>query len=250
MVGNMGIYIPNFNDSRIRAFCTSAGQPISVDGFRRALISVTGASSSLSTDDLWRLFLIGKYGTFKGLHVANYGTETSFGFSTTTSLTLVDLGAEPAPAVPFWDTGFGLYYGYTAAGTAYSGGFSATNVAIPKNATIISAQLFMEQTFPETADIAGTLAAQAVDNAAAIDGTNRPSTWTVTSATATLPGAATFTNIDITITSVIQEIVNRSGWVSGNAINFRILASPPTGPANQWAGSYNGSVASLTVVYS
>jgi hypothetical protein len=73
------IYLPNFADSRVIAFCVAAGQRPDNDGFYKALRSATGATGGV--EDLWKIYLTQKYGAYKGPHIANYEKEESFTFA-------------------------------------------------------------------------------------------------------------------------------------------------------------------------
>lgn len=72
------IYLPNFTDSRVIAFCGSNG--VSVDGFYKSLLTATGQTSG-HIDDLWSIYLTTKYGYYNGPHINGYEDEASFTFS-------------------------------------------------------------------------------------------------------------------------------------------------------------------------
>jgi hypothetical protein len=80
----MGIYIPHPGNAAVQAFiATYAPAPTGAinDDFRSAVLAyleVTDTGQSI--DDVWKLFLTDKYGTFVGLHVANYEPEANFEF--------------------------------------------------------------------------------------------------------------------------------------------------------------------------
>lgn len=78
------IYLPNYDDPRIKAFCAFYTQPSTVTGFRNALLEATGASPALSTDDLWQIYMATLKGSFKGQHMNNYEPEGAFKFPATT----------------------------------------------------------------------------------------------------------------------------------------------------------------------
>lgn len=102
-----------------------------------------------------------------------------------------------------------------------------TGVTIPQGATINSADFSMvaDGTYDASPNVVRFwVCCQAADNAGALattgsadlDGATRPgttadSTWTQTSVT----GGTRYT---VSITSAVQEVINRAGWVSGNAI--------------------------------
>ena len=134
------------------------------------------------------------------------------------------------------------------------------NVTVPKNATINSATY----TITEKDKNVGTyttntkIRAQAVDDAAAPSSTNKPSGMTLTSAGVDFDvDSSTWVDNQesaITITSVIQEIVNRAGWASGNDINIVIVDDGTTaGDKNLGFYDYAGSTskaAKLSITYS
>ncbi len=109
----------------------------------------------------------------------------------------------------------------------YSAAVRFLNVTIPQAATINSAlfSLRCNGTYDASPGVVRYIVCcQAADNAAALatsgstnlDGATRPgttadSTWTVTSVTAG-------TRYSVDITSAVQEVINRAGWASGNAI--------------------------------
>jgi hypothetical protein len=102
-----------------------------------------------------------------------------------------------------------------------------TGVTIAQAATINSATFSMRANGTYDASpgvVKYWVCCQAADNAGALatsgstdmDGATRPgttadSTWTVTSVTAG-------TRYSVDITSAVQEVINRAGWASGNAI--------------------------------
>lgn len=102
------------------------------------------------------------------------------------------------------------------------------NVTVPQGATINSATY----TITETGSIDGTitnchmkLAAQAIDTALQPSGSNLPSGWSW-GAQSTSFDPATWVNNHtdaLSATAIVQEVVNRAGWVSGNAMNFALF---------------------------
>ena len=123
--------------------------------------------------------------------------------------------------------------GYT--GEVDDGGFRWQSVNIPKGATINSAKLSL---FINTGGDYGTLSANIrgidEDNTATWSDGSRPSDRTKTTATITA-NEANWSNwaeaswVDIDISSVIQEIVNRSGWSANNALAIVIEDTSGTG---------------------
>lgn len=102
-------------------------------------------------------------------------------------------------------------------------GVRFTNVTIPKNATIDSATLNVYVSSSSVDEPNLYIYGQAVDNAGEfLNATNDISSRTKTTAKTTWyvasPGTGTGSKTSPDITAVIQEIVNRAGWASGNAL--------------------------------
>jgi hypothetical protein len=144
----------------------------------------------------------------------------------------------------------------------FSAGFRFTGVTVPQAATITSAT-FTLRPFADYNAGANTIryhvSGQAADNAAAfstsggdLNTTNRPRTtadagpWTQTSILASTPES-------ISVTAVVQEIVNRGGWVNGNALVILIDTHTDT-TTSEWQDyvSYDGTpanAATLDITY-
>lgn len=107
---------------------------------------------------------------------------------------------------------------------AFHSGWRFTGINVPKGATITAAymQLCPQYTYPAGGSY--TIQGEASDNAAAFaDSANNISSRSKTSASAAwAPGAWTqFVYVNTPdLKSIVQEIVNRSGWVSGNSMVF------------------------------
>ena len=123
-----------------------------------------------------------------------------------------------------------------AAGTdtvpVYNGFVRFLNVTAPQGATVDSATLTLNITgitgTPNT-----TLYGVDADNAAAFSYPgNTPSSATKTTATADPDPAGTGTKV-ITITTIVQEIIDRGGWASGNAMAF-VFINNDAGTSNFW----------------
>lgn len=105
--------------------------------------------------------------------------------------------------------------------TTQWGGFRFQNVTIPQGATINSATLDVYLTSTTYDDPDVTIYGDDTDNAAAFttttnDLSSRPATTANVRWNAAGLGTGTKTTPDIA--TVIQEIVNRAGWASGNAL--------------------------------
>jgi hypothetical protein len=125
------------------------------------------------------------------------------------------------------------------------------NVAIPKNATISAAYIqFTDKTGEDlnTNPISLTLQGQAADTAETFTtGSSNISSRPDTAASVTwvpptwADAAAGPDQRTPDLKSIVQEIVNRAGWASGNAMAFTI-----TGSGSRRAWSYNGSPANAS----
>lgn len=122
------------------------------------------------------------------------------------------------------------------------------NVTVPRGATITSAHLqFTDKTGEDlnTGPIALTITGQADDNAAVFTTTasglsSRPNTaasagWSPPTWADADSGSDQRTP---DLSAMVQEIVNRAGWASGNAMAFKITG---TGTGSRRAWSHNGS---------
>jgi hypothetical protein len=110
----------------------------------------------------------------------------------------------------------------------YYNGFRWTNVAVPQGATITSATVTLYCAATNGGTTAQTIWwGEASDNAATFANSagGKPEGRTPTTATVTKSfsisnwGSIGYNTGDtITVTSIVQEIVNRAGWASGNAL--------------------------------
>lgn len=129
------------------------------------------------------------------------------------------------------------------------GALRFSDVDIPQGATITEAILNVAVEFKGSA---GNLEAKIYgldeDNTAAFgDPSGRPRTTAFDDASWSLPPTGEFSNHNVT--AIVQEIVNRAGWVSGNAMGFYLLDdSSPTDVYIE--DDYNTGIQSqLTVKY-
>lgn len=152
-------------------------------------------------------------------------------------------------------TGVTTVVGYISG--VYDVGLRWQSINIVKETTLTSAKLSLRQQFSF-----GTLSANIrgidEDNTATWSSGSRPSQRTKTSATITA-NQANWTNwgdgnwIDIDITSVIQEIINRAGWSANNALAVVVEDTAGSGSsylqaaAYEWTGNIRG--AKLDIVY-
>lgn len=128
----------------------------------------------------------------------------------------------------FWDTLTYAYVGGSTEDTDYVRAWIPFVVAIPKR-TLISATLrVVASANGDSSIIAIEVAASAEDNASNPTTQAQLSAKTATTAKisgATLPSSIG-TEYSYNVTAIIQEILNRAGWVSGN--NIGILISTTT----------------------
>ena len=130
-------------------------------------------------------------------------------------------------------------------------GMRFTNVAIPRGANIISAYLQFEAKEVQSEATNLTVRAQATDNATTFSFTDKVSTRTRTAAqVAWAPAAWTVVNEASAVqrtsdfSAVVQEVVNRPGWVSGNAMAMVIDG---TGHRTAWA--FEGKAAGAPLLH-
>jgi len=127
-----------------------------------------------------------------------------------------------------------------------------TGVTIPQGATIVNAYLQFNVDRPALAPTVLTIQGQAIDEASAFTSARKdissrtrtgaivnwsPEPWLVVGASG--PNQQT-----PDLSSVIQEIVNRPGWVSGNSLAIII-----TGTGNRVAESFDGSQAGAPLLH-
>ena len=93
------------------------------------------------------------------------------------------------------------------------------NTVVEQGVTISSATLRLYYESGSAAFV-GTLYGNDVDDASAWSGSVIPSSVTKTTASAsmTVPSVSFLDPVDFDVTDIVQEIVNRGGWASGNAL--------------------------------
>lgn len=161
--------------------------------------------------------------------------------------------------------------GSHGSGDEYSAAARFVSVTVPQGATISSATFKMtaQATYNAGANtISYLVSAEASDNAPALTNSgagsslrisgettlvNRPRT-TAVSAAWNQNSVTADNEYSIDVTSVIQEIVNRAGWVSGNAILI-VVDTNTTCTSGEWQDyySYDGTAAKspkLDITYS
>jgi len=108
------------------------------------------------------------------------------------------------------------YWGYTYF-TRY-GGLRFQTLNVPQGVTIDSATITL-QIESKSGTVTGTWWGDDVDDAAAWGASDRPSQITQTTANASFVEAASGDAVQ-TVTSIVQEIVNRGGWAANQDMRF------------------------------
>lgn len=143
-------------------------------------------------------------------------------------------------------------------GVNYQTALRFPTVNIPQGASVTSAQLIFTPQAANTETTDWTIKAQAHDNSPALAATasNISSrTTTAASSTWTVPNWSTnsvATPASINLDSVVQEVVNRSGWCGGHALTFIITGTgvrraksveqaSSTAPLLEYAYNLNGT---------
>lgn len=151
-----------------------------------------------------------------------------------------------------WDTSF-------SANTVV--GLRFQNVDIPQGSTIVSATLTFTRDEAGAGSVTYTITAEAADTAETFvyGGTDAPvnnnitgRTTTTASTTWTSDTAWDTTATSSDIASVIQEVVDRGGWASGNALALIVSAAASDASNYRVAVSYDANPAAapqLTVTY-
>lgn len=144
-----------------------------------------------------------------------------------------------------------VYDAYNSAGNQHVG-IRFTGISIPQGATITNA--YIRFTVDEAdSDVSSlTITGEAVDNSSTFTtSTGNISGRNTTSASvAWAPGSWTSVGSSGSnqqtpnLESIVQEIVNRGGWSSGNAMSFVI-----TGSGTRTAESYNGSSSAAPLLH-
>lgn len=133
-----------------------------------------------------------------------------------------------------------VYMSYATASTLLAG-FRFLNVVVPQGAEIAVATLSVYQN--ANADLECDIYGEDVDNSGVLEGGDlidgRDKTAATVNWTATLE-ADDFT-VSPDIKSIIQEIVNREGWESGNALTLLTVDSQAVKNGRAW--DYSGDTA-------
>lgn len=142
------------------------------------------------------------------------------------------------------DANFGAY-----SGTTYHMGLRFTGITIANATTLDSATLACHANAHYGTGGLGTLWGRGADNPAAFDTSNRPSGVTKTTANTSI-AAMTAGDKAYDVLTICQELVNRAGWASGNAMAFMLLSSAGGNNDTEIATYDSGSnYASLSITY-
>jgi len=125
---------------------------------------------------------------------------------------------------------FGYYLGVTLFA---NGGVRFQSLGVPQGATIDSSTLTINITSITGASSSATIFADDVDDAPAWTNNSRPSQIAQTTASTNLT-VTTTGDTTANITSIVQEIISRSGWSSGNDIRFALIENLPATPADNF----------------
>lgn len=115
----------------------------------------------------------------------------------------------------------GISYGYYR----YHTGIRFQTVAVPQGATIASAILTVNVFSRSGGTLTATLYGAAEDDTVVWSNSILPSNRSATAASVSVPYPSGTGAVSYDVTSIVQEIVNRPGFVSGNDISFFMLSS-------------------------
>ena len=130
-------------------------------------------------------------------------------------------------------------------------GLRFPNITVPKSATITRAYVQFEADEAQSESTALTIRGQAADNPATFSSANKISTRPRTAAAATWSPAAWAVTSEAgpnqrttDLSAVVQELVNRPGWASGNALALLV-----TGTGHRTARAYDGKPAGAPLLH-
>lgn len=158
------------------------------------------------------------------------------------------------PGIPYWEE-FGPLY-FISNGTGQTTALRFTGLNIPQGATIVDARITLyaaaNQSVAATAWV--TIGTEQVDNASQLtSAANHESRKGSVGATPQWgPAAANIQAVNgpfrsPNLAAIVQEIVDRGGWSSGNAIQFFAAPNPSTVVDYQFRAYYEGVAAAYPV---
>lgn len=135
-------------------------------------------------------------------------------------------GSETESGSPSW---FYYVYSFVFGHATYKRhpGWRFTNITVPNGATIDSATLTFYCNGTGSGTATGNLYGRAADNPGVFNGSNLPHAVTKTTASTAVSVGSTGSKA-YSVASQVQEIVNRAGWASGNAMAFPLIATNTT----------------------
>jgi len=150
-----------------------------------------------------------------------------------------------------------IWLGNGGSTTASYTGLRFTNVAIPQGAMITSARLQVFSVQNQWITYGFIAGADASGNSAAFSSSSRPSTRPLTTSSVAHNdnvnwSASTWYTLD-EMKSIVQEIVNRADWQSGNSLSLVLKGSGSGTFGRKFVGSFDGGAANapkLVVSYS
>ena len=125
-----------------------------------------------------------------------------------------------------------------------------TNVTIPQGAYIISAYVTVTSSNQDAGNFSATVYGEAADNSSVFTtSSSNISNRSRTSASATWSANGNWKAGDVNVTpelrTVVQEIVNRSGWASGNSLSILVQK----GSHNRRVYSYDGNTSQAPLLH-
>lgn len=212
-------------------FTSGAGMGCQSEGSCGNDYSVVG---NVTTNSVWGLTANTKY----YYHLKSHNASGSYSNYTDTysfitmpgaavhSTTGADDATERNDNTLFDGTGYYLYMAANTTSTGYISGFRLNNITIPQGATISSATFRCRIQSTSYDDPLVHVYAEAVDNAVSFTTNADVASRAKTTANVAWSGTgigAIFLNVKSPdITSVVQEVINRAGWVSGNSLDILI----------------------------
>lgn len=150
-----------------------------------------------------------------------------------------------------WTDRFYRWYTGKSAGVARNGGVRFLSLTVPQGSTITSATIdgTVHSIYGSTE--AKTIYGDDVDNAPTWSNTSKPSSGFTQTTASTTFNPSTSGAVSSDVTAIVQEIVDRAGWVSGNAMRFAYMGTSGTGYAEvaMYAEVSPSLTAKLTITY-
>ena len=208
-------------------------------------------------------FISGKSWTATGYPIID-GSDVFSSFTTENQGSTATVSCSPAATADdserwrtgWWDNGSGGWMSVDKDGSDWVDGQFRGTLNVPKSATITAATITIAAYQNAVAGGKIDISAEATDDAAAIANssdfatrignlTSNPVTWT----TGALTAGVSITSPDVS--SVVQQIVNRSGWAANNHINIFFVANTSGTTRNNLCDYSHGSgYAAMSVSYS